>query len=234
MAGATEVIRVESKLSGLDTKVGDLDQSVQELTKRVDNLPQALSKAVLSKAVKSAAAGDLETSARALELSTAILKAATLQRLNAPAEFFAETIRQLDNIETTPVAAKVGPSLYQTRAVLAEYRSSLQSPPAHLPGNIQQGKRGVPLIKVGRPSFPYRFAFKDPIEDSTFTGGTQALDYVRWKNCVFINCDIEFSGGPVELDHVLFVNCIFHIASNSTASQLATYVALNETSAHIG
>jgi hypothetical protein len=225
--GTVEFFRIEIKLSSLDTKINDVDQNLRDLTTRVDNLPQQISKAFLSKARAAVTGKNLVAAARALDGSTVTIGAAAEEQLKAPPEFFAQAIEQLDTIQrASDYAPELALPLHQVRLALAHYRSTLQPLPRPIPPTRGRG------IVVTPPPPPKLFALS--IEGGGVAGVTQKLDYIRWKDYIFVNCVIEYDGGAVKLDHVLFVNCTFRVKLTAQAAKFIDYAALALPSISIG
>jgi hypothetical protein len=68
-----------------------------------------------------------------------------------------------------------------------------------------------------------------------FTGGSQKLDGVYWRNFTFTNVQIEYDGGPLALENVRFVNCTFKMRYSVRADQFAGLVlADNSVTSNIG
>jgi hypothetical protein len=250
VSGTVETIRVESKLSGYDVKVGDLDTDVKGLSTVVDNLPQQISKAAISKAKKAAASKDFDTSVRALDLSSALLRVGAANRLTAPPEFFEETTNQLDSIEKEPFAPlNIRLSIHAAREALASYRTSITQLPT------TNGRSMTPLEYVelarqlgytpllappGVEQFEFDFKSEglsnaDYLHDFALVGGQQILDqHARWRHVLFVNMKIIYHGGPLDLSDVTFVNCTFDTTPDSpNTTALLEAAALAKRSATI-
>jgi hypothetical protein len=57
-------------------------------------------------------------------------------------------------------------------------------------------------------------------------GGTQSLDFFKWKNMTFVNTHIKYAGHPVLLENVRFVNCTFEVPADALGMRLTEYAAL--------
>jgi hypothetical protein len=57
-------------------------------------------------------------------------------------------------------------------------------------------------------------------------GGTQSLDFFKWKNMTFVNTHIKYAGHAVVLENVRFVNCTFDVPADTLGMRLTEYAAL--------
>jgi hypothetical protein len=57
-------------------------------------------------------------------------------------------------------------------------------------------------------------------------GGTQTLDFFKWKNVTFVNMHIKYTGHAVVLENVRFVNCTFDVPADAVGMRLTEYAAL--------
>jgi hypothetical protein len=253
LVGTGEIIRVESKISGYDIKIGDLGEDIKGLSKKLDSLPQQISKALMSKAASAAASKDFETSMRALDLSSTLLKVGAADRLSSPPVFFKEAIKQLNAIEKEPLApTEIRLSVHAARQALADYRTSItQFGTAPLKGHPMTDQDAIEaadalgwtVLRAPPGVEQFEFDFKSQglsnsnyIHGLALVGGEQILDqHARWHDILFMNMRIIYRGGPLDLSNVTFVNCTFDTTPDSSNSAaLLEAAALDKRSAIIG
>ena len=196
----------------------------------------ALSK--ILEAQKAADGGDFSKANDLLKKARALFSDAQEHKVNASADIFESAIENLSEIEnTTPEAAKAaGPVINDLRALLANYRSALQTmpdleapfhgPPVRTPSEIshQSIKGGSPAIADVHPAGQLALLVSDV---RIIKPAFQLLDGIRWRDVTFVDTSIEYYGGPVDLTNVRFINCDFIVHAGPNATRFLEYAALD-------
>ena len=68
------------------------------------------------------------------------------------------------------------------------------------------------------------------VQNLTIEGASQTVDGIHWKNVTFIGTRVLYESGEVDLHNVHFVRCSFGFTADERGAQLATAIALGQTS----
>jgi len=102
--------------------------------------------------------------------------------------------------------------------------------PASMGGSFIDATLMPHTSELLEPPSSRTFADKVRVENLTFSGATQTLDGLRFKNVTFIGTRLRYEGGQVELQNVRFVHCTFGFTTDARGARLANAVALGHTS----
>lgn len=79
---------------------------------------------------------------------------------------------------------------------------------------------------------PSTRSFSDSVrvQGITVAGAAQTLDGIHWRNVTFIGTRLRYEGGDLDLQNVQFVRCRFGFPSDQRGAQLASAIALGQSS----
>jgi hypothetical protein len=210
----------------------------------------------LEDAAREASAGDITEAEVAVDRAAANVTVARLKAREAKPEFFETTIGQLDRIVGThPENSRLIEHTAQMGIELAQFRSSLETPPAgagnasrvginaprgiardttldpeSLGGNILDATLMPSSAEILEPPSSRLFVDNVRVENLTLGGAAQTLDGMHWKNVTFIGTRLRYEGGEVDLQNVHFIRCTFGLTTDERGVRIATAVALGRPS----
>jgi hypothetical protein len=68
------------------------------------------------------------------------------------------------------------------------------------------------------------------VENLILAGAAQTLDGIHWHNVTFIGTRLRYEGGDLSLENIHFVRCTFGFPADRRGAQIATAIALGQTS----
>jgi hypothetical protein len=232
------------KFGGLDTRTTKVEGAVKALSD-VQNDPI---KQIVHDLISSAAGSlpqDPRTATKALRAANSLIGQLKTNQRPADPSYFAETISSLELVSAKSRQKELRDSAFLARVSLAEYRSTLQSPPKQ---NLQpevRPKDGLffslpnPPIQYARQTLDFRLVKGDALEVAPAAQGTVKfesvniinaqipLDGVQWHNVTFVDSHVIYRGGFTELQNVRFVNCTFEVPPTPAGVKVVDYAALD-------
>lgn len=205
-----------------------LKGSVRTLASQRSDKLRDLIRDLLAQALQDANSGNTKRAQRAVEIAPALLAVAAEHKTPAPSEYFREWVETLNRVKSLAPGHKMSNRVYESKIVLAEYRSAIQARPQPPdPDDVRRGPEGREIIGLKGPR---KLERNIRVIRMTLVGGAQTLDGTHRTDVVFINTHIKYLGGEVSLSNVVFVNCTFDIAESDVDERLAEHVALRSPS----
>jgi hypothetical protein len=219
-------------------------------------MPLTISKDLLSQAKADVSAKKIPKAITATDSAQILLARAMAGRVPAKPDDFATLVADL-NVLTSSANPALTQTVSQTRVVLANYKSALESQPkslgqeaaveksftitveaatidkSSLPGSVLMAPPGATFDHLTTPFFR-RLSNAPTVDNIGFVNAAEALDGFRWRHVAFVNVLIRYDGGELELVDTRFIKCTFQMPDSPRAAKVATYVALNQPYSKIG
>ncbi len=214
----------------------------------------------LDASVRDAEAGQITEAEIDVDRAAGILQTARLHTVSATPEFFSSAIDQLERvIRAKADTDRLAEHARLAEIALAELRSSMagrdvaKSPSSegmtvvevHAPRavavNIELNSKMLGGRLVDASSMPESAEILEPpstrafadnirVDGVSFSGASQTLDGIRWRNVGFTGTRLRYEGGELSLQNVEFVRCTFGFNADERGAQLAKAIALGKTS----
>ena len=214
----------------------------------------------LDASVRDAEAGQITEAEIDVDRAAGILQTARLHTVSATPEFFSSAIDQLERvIRAKADTDRLAEHARLAEIALAELRSSMagrdvaKSPSSegmtavevHAPRavavNIELNSKMLGGKLVDASSMPESAEILEPpstrafadnirVDGVRFSGASQTLDGIRWRNVGFTGTRLRYEGGELSLQNVEFVRCTFGFNADERGAQLAKAIALGKTS----
>lgn len=230
-----------------------LNHDVSVLEGELKNLPQSLATSLVKQAANEASRGSLPEASNALRLGTAAINYAASRKLPAGPDYFKSVVGEVNKLSSVAQARpELSEQAHATLVSLAGYRSVLQPTPKLIgkEKTTTEPVQDLSFLKgwtIRRKITPGDFILPplvrtlpgaSEVEDLALVGGTegvsQILDGIIWVNVIFVNLHVKYQGGVTVLNNVRFVNCSFDVVNDSDGTEIANYVALQNTRLRIG
>lgn len=102
--------------------------------------------------------------------------------------------------------------------------------PAALRGNFLDASLMPDTSEILLPPETRQLTDGVRVENLTIAGASQTLDGIHWSNVTFIGTRLRYEDGPLDLQNVRFVHCTFGFPSDARGAQIASAIALGQTS----
>jgi hypothetical protein len=214
----------------------------------------------LDASVRDAEAGQITEAEIDVDRAAGILQTARLHTVSAAPDFFSSAIDQLERvIRAKADTERLAEHTRLAEIALAELRSSMagrdvaMSPspiemstveihaPRAVPVNVELNSKALGGKLVDASSMPESAEILEPpstrafgdnirVDGVSFSGASQTLDGIRWKNVAFIGTRLRYEGGELSLQNVEFVRCTFGFNADERGARLAKAIALGQSS----
>ncbi len=212
---------------------------VSEIKGTIRAMPLTISKDLLSQAKEDISAKKINRAIQATSSAEILLARAAANHIPAKQDNFRELVADLNILSASSTLPALTEVATNTRAVLANYKSSLEPQPrmngqqapveksivlsveaatvdrSTFPGSVLMAPPGA-TFEIFQTPFIRRLANGPRIVSMGFINASQTLDGFHWDDVAFVNALIRYEGGEVEL------------------AKVASYIALDQPYLRIG